>query len=211
MCRSDLGPELKEPKMSILEREGLLQSGIQLASAGEWESAIDVSQFTDAELQRWLLEADRDIAIEVLFDEVAGALAGFVGLRHHCDDAKKRAALWMEVVDVTRRVGSCSGRNYVAIWCNHFNKPLFIDDRTPDSFELGVFNQWRSAGSVILPSGRITGENLVSAPRWAQDGATAPICYERVWRSPLNVWVASVVSEFRDGRHFIKGPVSQTS
>jgi hypothetical protein len=73
----------------------------------------------------------------------------------------------------------------------------------PKSVELGVFNQWRSAGTIRLTSESFVLSKIQDAPAWLQGGAEAPICKEAAWGIGDGFWVADNVSTRIDGRYYL--------
>jgi hypothetical protein len=60
--------------MKILKASGLKRFGVQLASDGAWERAVNVAGCT----ADWIDESGEDIAIEAVYLRPSGELAGFV-------------------------------------------------------------------------------------------------------------------------------------
>jgi hypothetical protein len=175
-------------------------AGLQLASQGSWEDAFKVDGASKHQLDDWLTAAGPDVAIEAIFHDSSKTICGFVGLRGEIADSVGRLEFWRSLLEQTKPARGHSISQLVDAWVGQDRSFL---NREPDRRELGVFNQWRSAGAVILESDRLTASDFKTGPVWLTNGATAPICLELVWKASVEFWVAEVVSHLEGGRHFL--------
>ncbi len=185
--------------MTFLDEPGLVRSGFQFATEGRWETAHAFDSANPAPFEAWIAGAALDVAIEAVFRDREDSLRGFVGLRRTIDG--DRATFWRALIAATAPP-SAGARATLMSWLTHVGKPTLLD-APPDSIELGVFNQWKSAGAIALPVGGLTDAQWANGPAWLRDGATAPICREQVWRRPEKIWVADVVSRPDGDRHVL--------
>lgn len=188
--------------MKLLECTGLRRFGIQLASCGEWENWFGADDVSSEAAEEWLAAADKDVAIESLFCDVAGGVRGFIGFRRFLENTPERCDYWLEVIERTKPLGLHGPEEHIALWLEILDQPSLLD--TPaQGVELGVFNQWFSAGPISLHSDRLTGDDLQRGPDWLRRGATAPICREYQWATPADFWIADVVSNKEQDRYVL--------
>ncbi len=188
--------------MNLLELTGLKRFEIQLARRGEWEDSFSVGGKDKQTINDWVAAAGKDVAIESLFCDAAGELKGFIGFRRCLEEENDRLNFWTDVIAKAKQMTAQDPREHAAAWLAHLDQPSRLES-APDKFEMGVWNQWISAGSVLLHSDRLTESALRSGPDWLRQGATAPICLERQWAVPDEFWIATVVSRKERGRHFL--------
>ncbi len=179
----------------------LRKGAVQLAMAGVWEAAVNVDSLSPGELIHWLRTAELDVALEVLFETDSGALEGFVGLRVEDADPDARVRFWTPIIAQAQKARSVRSKDYASFWSSRLGLADPTGDRPPDGWEIGVFNQWRSATPVIL-SDQAAPRRSDAPPSWILEGATAPICLEAVWTQP-RLWEARVVSRAVKGRHVL--------
>jgi hypothetical protein len=184
--------------MKILKASSLTKFGIQLASGGAWERAVNVTGCT----VDWIHESGENIAIEAVYLGPSGELAGFVGFRKTISDPVERCAFWQSVVSNTPFFEPDTPSTQVSIWLENLNLSCMLIP-PPKSIELGVFNQWRSAGTIRLTSERFVLPKILDAPAWLQGGADAPICKEAAWDIGDGFWVADNVSTRIGGRYYL--------
>jgi hypothetical protein len=184
--------------MKILKASGLTKFGIQLASDGAWERAVNVIGCT----VDWIHESGENIAIEVVYLRPSDELAGFVGFRKIISDPVERCAFWQSVVSNKPFSEPDTPSTQVSIWLEDLNLSCMLK-LPPKSFELGVFNQWRSAGTIRLTSESFVLSKIRDAPAWLQGGADAPICKEAAWGIGDGFWVADNVSTRIGGRYYL--------
>ena len=119
-----------------------------------------------APFEAWIAGAALDVAIEAVFRDREDSLRGFVGLRRTIDG--DRATFWRALIAATAPP-SAGARATLMSWLTHVGKPTLLD-APPDSIELGVFNQWKSAGAIALPVGGLTDAQWANGPAWLRDG-----------------------------------------
>jgi hypothetical protein len=185
--------------MTFLDEPGLVRSGFQFATEGRWETAHAFDPASPASFDSWLEGAALDVAVEAVFRDSDNQLRGFIGLRR--STGLNRAAFWRALLAATAPPDA-GVRATLQSWLEHDGQPTLLD-APPDSIELGVFNQWRSAGAIALGPGGLTGAQWATGPAWLRDGATAPICREQSWRRPEKIWIADVVSQPDGDRHVL--------
>jgi hypothetical protein len=187
--------------MNILSEIDLQHRHLQIATAGRWEEALLIAADSVIDLARWFEQADDDVAIESVFCDQVGNLLGFVGFRKKISPHDKRRDFWMNVLHVMASIELQGPAAHLGAWLHLLEVGGLPDN--PDGVEIGVFNQWRSAGTITPRSDRWAAYEIQNGPEWLRKGATAPICRESYWMIPERVWVASVVSHEIGGRHFI--------
>lgn len=185
--------------MTFLDEPGLVRAGFQFSTGGRWEAAHAFDPANPASFDLWLEGAVLDVAVEAVFRDAENRLRGFIGLRRSID--RDRATFWRALI-AAAAPPFAGPRATLLSWLEHDDKPSLLED-PPDGIELGVFNQWQSAGSIALPFGRLTDAQWVTGPAWLRDGASAPICREQFWRRPEKIWIADVVSHPDDDRHVL--------
>ncbi len=188
--------------MKLLEVRKLRRSGIQLASGGHWENAFQIDFANREAIARWLSSADSDVAIEVIFFDQSETLAGFIGFRRIIEIADERVAFWQDILESLKDLGSEGPDVHLRACLMQLGHPPLLAT-SADGIELGVFNQWRSAGSIRLGSNRLTLQEREDGPDWIRRGATATICREYFWNSPEQIWIADAVSHLDSGRHIL--------
>lgn len=184
--------------MKILTASGLKKFGVQLASDGAWERAVDLTGSTGD----WIHESGENIAIEVVYLRPSGELAGFVGFRKIISDSSERCVFWQSVVSKVSFSEPDTPSTQASSWLENLKLSCMLRF-LPKSFELGVFNQWRSAGTIRLTSERFVLPKISDAPAWLQGGAEAPICKEAAWGIGDGFWVADNVSTKIGGRYYL--------
>lgn len=190
--------------MNWLDHENLVRSSVQLASDGRWEDAVSIERTDPCALRRWLADSGSNVAIESVYCNASGSLQGFFGFRRIFEDAEERASFWEGTVKATEEYQSLPPGEQLAAWLGLFGVPSMLEAK-PAGTQLGVFNQWLSAGPVKLPGTRLNKADIVSGPDWLRTGATAPICRERYWLAPERVWVAETLT-FYDGARYRVDP-----
>lgn len=186
--------------MNWLDNVNLVRSSVQLASDGHWEDAVPIERTDPRALRRWLTESGSNVAIESVYCNASGSLHGFFGFRRIIKDAEERASFWEGMLKAADPYQSRAPGEQLAAWLGLLGVPSVLE-ATPAGTELGVFNQWLSAGPVKLPGTRLNEADIVSGPDWLRIGATAPICRERFWLAPERVWVAETLTFFEGGRY----------
>ncbi len=184
--------------MQTLKTSGLKRTGIQLASDGAWERAVNVAGCTED----WIQQSGENIAIEAVYLRPSGELAGFVGFRKIISDPAERSAFWHSVVSNASFSESDPASTQASLWLEDLNLSCLLEF-PPKSVELGIFNQWRSAGTIRLTSPRLALSKVPNAPAWLQGGADAPICKEAAWGIGDGFWVADNVSTKIGGRYYL--------
>lgn len=184
--------------MKILKASGLKRFGVQLASEGAWERAVNVAGCT----ADWIDESGADIAIEAVYLRPSGELAGFVGFRKIISDPSERCAFWQSVVSKVSFSAPDTPSTQASSWLEDLKLSCMLK-LPPKSIELGIFNQWRSAGTIRLTSERFVLPKILDAPAWLQGGADAPICKEAAWDIGDGFWVADNVSTRIGGRYYL--------
>lgn len=192
----------QRPRMKWLDNENLVRSSVQLASDGRWEDAVPIENTDPLALRRWLAESRPDVAIESVYRTASGSLQGFFGFRRIFEDTEERASFWEGVVKATEAHQSLAPGQQLAAWLGLLGVPSMLK-ATPSGTQLGVFNQWLSAGPVTLRGTRLIQADVASGPDWLRIGATAPICREHYWMTPERVWVAETLSVLEGGRYRI--------
>jgi hypothetical protein len=190
----------KRQRMKWLDHDNLVRSGVQLASDGRWEDAVPIESTDPHALRRWLAERGPNVAIESVYSDASGSLQGFFGFRRIFEDAEERASFWEGVVKATEAYQSLAPGQQLAAWLGLLGVPSMLK-ATPSGTQLGVFNQWLSAGPVTLRGTRLNEVDIASGPDWLRIGATAPICRELYWMTPERVWVAEALSVREEGRY----------
>ena len=190
------GGTSKEREVSLMSGNGVLQA---LRVSGVDAHAFDPAD--PAAFDLWLSAAAADVAVEAVYRDTEGRLRGFVGLRRSIGPGPDRAAFWRALL-ASSSSPSEGPRATLLSWLKHDGKPTLLDD-PPDGIELGVFNQWKSAGAIALPFGRLSDAQWATGPAWLRDGASAPFCREQSWRRPEKFWVAEVVSHPDGDRHVL--------
>jgi hypothetical protein len=118
-----------------------------------------------------------------------------IEFRRCLEAVEDRGLFWLKVLESSR--SPKNPKDNITEWLELISQPSLLD--TPaDGIELGVFNQWHSAGPMALHSNRLTRKDLQIGPEWISRGSTAPICREHFWQRPERIWVADVVSR-REG------------
>ena len=190
----------KRERMKWLNHENLIRSSVQLASDGRWEDAVPIKSTDPHALRRWLAESGPDVAIESVYCDASGGLHGFFGFRRVLEDAEERASFWEGVVKATESYQVLAPGQQLAAWLGLLDVPSMLE-ATPSGTQLGVFNQWLSAGPVTLRGTRLREADIVSGPDWLRTGATAPICREHYWMTPERLWIAETLSVRKGGRY----------
>jgi hypothetical protein len=188
--------------MTLLESTGLKRFGIQLASRGEWENSFAADHANSQVAREWIAAAGKDVAIESLFCDALGDRKGFIGFRRSFEHTRDRCDFWLDVIENTKPLESHGPKKHIALWLEFLGQPSLLDSPAT-RVELGVWNQWKSAGPVLLHSERLTENDLLHGPNWIRQGATAPICRERQWASPGGFWIADVVSRKEQERYVL--------
>ncbi len=188
--------------MKWLDHDNLVRSSVQLASDGRWEDAVPIESADPLALRRWLAESGPNVAIESVYRNASNGLHGFFGFRHILEDAEERESFWEGVVKATAAYQSLAPGRQLAAWLGMLGVPSMLE-ATPSGTQLGVFNQWLSAGPVALRGTRLSEADVASGPYWLRIGATAPICREHYWMTPERVWVAETLSVLEGGRYRI--------
>lgn len=186
--------------MSLPDFGKATSTHLQLASAGKWENAVQPDDLTEDNLDAWLSTTASDVAIEAVFKDSTGKLLGFVGFRRILEEMEARRVFWKSLMEQSRAASKHDTSAYIEAWLWQMVTPLLLQN-PPSSLELGVFNQWKSAGSIQLVEGVELAQLVQSGPSWLRSGATAPICLERVWRTPDRFWIAECVSRLIDGNY----------
>jgi hypothetical protein len=185
-------------RMRILKATCLKRLGVQWASDGAWERAVSADGCTDD----WIKASGENIAIEVVYLGPSGELAGFVGFRKIISNAAERCAFWQSVVSKASFSEPDTPSTQVASWLEFLNLSCLLK-LPPNSVELGVFNQWQSAGTIRLTSEIFVLSKIPDAPAWLQGGADVPICKEAAWDIGDGFWVADNVSTRIGGRYYL--------
>jgi hypothetical protein len=183
---------------TILKATCLKRLDVQCASDGAWERAVSADGCTDD----WIKATGENIAIEAVYLRPSGELAGFVGFRKIISDPAERCVFWKSVISKASFSAPDTPSTQASIWLQYLNLSFLL--KLPPSFiDLGVFNQWRSAGTIRLTSERFVLSKIPDAPAWLQDGADAPICKEAAWDIGDGFWVADNVSTKIGGRYHL--------
>lgn len=189
--------------MKWLGKVDLTRTSVQLASEGRWEDAVPADRTDPDALRRWLVEAGPNVAIESVYCDEAGNLKGFFGFRRVIEIADQRLSFWQNVVTASAPYQSQAPGEQLAAWLALLDVPSLLN-LEPSGTQLGVFNQWLSAGPVTLHGNKLEREDVNSGPAWIRDGATAPICREQSWLAPVRVWVAETASSDNNGCYRIE-------
>ncbi len=184
--------------MRILKSSCLKRLGVQLASDGAWDRAVSADGCTDD----WIETSNENIAIEAVYLSPSGELAGFVGFRKIISEPVERCAFWQTVMSKASLSASDTPSTQASIWLQDLNLSC-LPKLPPSYFELGVFNQWRSAGTIRLTLERFLLSKNPDAPAWLQGGADAPICKEAAWDIGDGFWVADNVSTRIGSRYYL--------
>ncbi|MBW6496494.1 MAG: hypothetical protein K0B16_18450 [Burkholderiaceae bacterium] len=188
--------------MKWLDHENLVRSSVQLASDGRWEDAVPIESTDRHALHRWLAESGPNVAIESVYCDASGDLQGFFGFRRIFEDTEERTSFWEGVVQATEAYQSVAPRQQLVAWLGLLRVPSMLE-ASPSGTQLGVFNQWQSAGPVTLRGTRLNEADIASGPDWLRSGATAPICREHYWMTPQRVWVAETLTVLGGGRYWV--------
>jgi hypothetical protein len=188
--------------MNLLTATGLTRSGFQFASGGRWEEAFSTDDASGRPLARWLAAADKDIAVEALFCDVAGVLKDFMGFRRCLDEIEDRITFWTCVFSASMAMEMRKPEDNWKAWLNLLDRPSLLDNPA-NEIVLGVFNKWHSAIPFALNTERLTDDDIAVGPDWIRQGSIAPICREYVWWKPERIWVADVVSHREGERYFL--------
>ena len=188
--------------MKLLECTNLRRFCIQLASHGEWENAFIVGRASPQVVTKWVAAAGEDVAIESLFCNASGDNRGFMGFRRSFEHSRDRCDFWLNVIETTKQLESQGPMGHLSAWLEILGQPSLLDSPA-QGVELGVWNQWNSAGPVSLHSDRLTENDLQNGPDWIRQGATAPIVREHYWDVPGDFWIADVVSHKEQERHVL--------
>ena len=184
--------------MRILKASCLKRLGVQWASDGAWERAVSADGCTDD----WIKASGENIAIEAVYLRLSGELAGFVGFRKIISDPAERCTFWQSVISKASFSAPDTPSTQASNWLQDLNLSYLL--KLPPSFiELGVFNQWRSGGTIRLTSERFVLSEVSDAPAWLQGGADVPICKEAAWDIGDGFWVADNVSTRIGGRYYL--------
>ncbi len=189
-------------RMKLLESAGLNRFGIQLASRGEWENSFAADHASSQVAKEWIAAAGKNVAIESLFCDASGDRRGFIGFRRSFEHTRDRCDFWLDVVEKTKPLELNGPREHIAVWLGLLGQPSLLDSPAK-RVELGVWNQWNSAGPVLLHTERLTENDLHHGPDWIRQGATAPICREQQWAAPEDFWIADVVSHKEQERYVL--------
>ena len=153
----------KRQSMKWLDHENLVRSSVQLASDGRWEDAVPIESTDPHALRRWLAESGPNVAIEGVYCNASGGLQGFFGFRRIFEDVEERASFWEGVVKATEAYQSLAPGQQLAAWLGLLGVPSMLK-ATPSGTQLGVFNQWLSAGPVTLRGTRLNEADIASGP-----------------------------------------------
>jgi len=93
----------------------------------------------------WFRDAGEDIAIKIVYENELNELQGFVGFRRLISSENECREFWMEILAFTQSIHSQPPRCVIQGWLGKYNQPFSIET-VPQTVELGVFNQWQSAG-----------------------------------------------------------------
>ncbi len=189
--------------MKWLGNGDLARTSVQLASEGRWEEAVPIERTDPDALRHWLVKTGPNVAIESVYCDEASNLNGFFGFRRIIEDTDQRVSFWLSVVASSETYQSQAPGEQLAAWLSLLDVPSLLTSE-PAGTQLGVFNQWLSAGPVALNKNKLAGEDIKSGPAWIRDGATAPICQEQFWLAPERVWVAETASCLDKGRYRIE-------
>ncbi len=188
--------------MKLLDSVGLKRFGIQLAAGGKWENALVGDDLDFPSARNWITAAGPNIAIESLFCDASRNRAGFIGFRRSVEHEHDRCRFWIGVIEKTKPLRSLGPKEHIALWLDLLGQPSLLASPS-DKIELGVWNQWKSAGAVPLHSERLTESDMRHGPDWSRQGATAPIVREQQWNSPQEFWIGEVLSKQRGERFFL--------
>ncbi|MEB8388768.1 hypothetical protein OO012_16185 [Rhodobacteraceae bacterium KMM 6894] len=184
--------------MKLLQTTDLVTTRLQFAAADVWENAVSKDEAT----ANWIENAGRNIAIEAVYTDTLGALAGFIGFRRVIEDPKERCTFWRNVLLQKSPHQAESPAKQAAVWLEILKQPQALE-MPPNTIELGVFNCWKSAGTITQTSEKWVPPRDFAAPDWLHEGAEAPICREYVWAVVDGFWVADAISKKVNGRHFL--------
>jgi len=188
--------------MEWLGKDNLTRTSIQIAAEARWEDAVSVEQTDIDALRRWFVDAGPNVAIEGVYCDEARNFVGFFGFRRIIEDADQRISFWLSVIAASKAYQMQAPCHQLAAWLSLMGVPSPFSS-APAGTQLGVFNQWLSAGPVNLNDGRLERQDVNAGPAWIREGATAPICKEQFWLAPERVWIAQSVSRFDKGRYRI--------
>lgn len=200
--------------------------GLQLAREGCWEEALGLGPgdppWTEETLFAWAGEST-DLALEVLFRAPGGRLA-FLGIRFPLPQGGgtetghsvpgflfRRLAACAEAfrrfTGQRRPKGTSGERPFLTAFHGTLDGPLFPEGmlaafptEPPDFLEVGVFNQWRSAGSCILwrrgepPLERSALRRRLEEHSRLLRPFAAPVMLEIARRTPVPAWLGVQVS-----------------
>ena len=192
-------PDRQREGMKWLDRNNLVRSSVQLASDGRWEDAFPIEGTDPHESRCWLAESGPNVAIESVYLDRPGFLQSFFGFRCIFEDAEERASFWEAVVTATAGYQSRDPGQQLVAWLDLLRVPSMLETK-PAGTQLGMFNQWLSAGPLTLHRDRLNEADVTSGPDWLRVGATAPICREHYWMTPEQVWVAETLNVREAGR-----------
>ncbi len=195
---ADLSKRSWRCPMRILKASCLKRLGVQLASDGAWDRAVSADGCTED----WIEASGENIAIEAVYLSPSGALAGFVGFRKIISDPVERCAFWQTVISKASLSAPDTPSTQASIWLQDLNLSSLLK-LAPSFVELGVFNQWRSAGTIRLTSETFVLPKISDDPAWLQGGADAPICKEAAWDIGDGFWIADNVSTRIGGRYYL--------
>jgi hypothetical protein len=189
-------------QMKWLAQDNLTRSSVQLASDGRWENAFPAESADTGTLRRWLATSGSNVAIESVYCDQGGALKGFFGFRQILESPEERTSFWQAVVEACAAFQSRAPRQQLVSWLDLLGKPSLLEMQ-PAGTQVGVFNQWLSAGPVTLRGERLDAADMQAGPDWLRNGATAPICREHFWMMPERFWVAEASSVMDGARYRI--------
>lgn len=182
---------------------------LQFAQNGVWEDVQTVYPDSFEELYKlshWLEQAARDVAVELLFVHETSELFGFLGVRIHDLPSPSRTLMWTRLAMLAVTEEDKPFSELMSLCLTELGLPSILPDIEP-TFELGVFNCWKTAVPVMLGDSPI--ENLTelmatqSGPSWLYKGHKAPICLEYVWQVPAHIWISRNISTQSNGLYFV--------
>jgi hypothetical protein len=142
----------------------------------------------------------------VLFLNKNNELVGFFGLRSNKVSSAERTSSWLEFAKKALNTRNLPFTELVRNTLPTLGfAPIMPDSKL--TFEMGVFNFWKSATPMLLGSSPLLEikkqQDENSAPKWFSEGHEAPICFEYVWYDPTHIWVSQIVSNKVNNKHFI--------